>query len=152
MWKEAFANDEWLAGFDGAEGVLAELDRIRNHFAETDDIYSFYNAVSVGCTLMNGVVRVGRRVGEFVKKVAEIEEDLTSVLNKMCVKRAKVENDAIVEFAERIGAAASSGWKDALTFAIDLSGDARVSIDAAFPGVVCDGEGNEVSERSHKIM
>ncbi|GMH87029.1 hypothetical protein TrVE_jg13490 [Triparma verrucosa] len=147
VWKEAFANDEWLAGFDGAEKVLAELDRIRNHFAETDDIYSFYNAVSVGCTLMNGVVRVGRRVGEFVKKVAEIEEDLTSVLNKMCVKRAKVENDAIVEFAERIGAAASSGWKDALTFAIDLSGDARVSIDAAFPGVVCDGEGKELSPK-----
>ncbi|GMH73721.1 hypothetical protein TrLO_g14525 [Triparma laevis f. longispina] len=147
VWKEAFANDAWLTEYDGAGGVLEELDRIRNHFAETDDIYSFYNAVSVGCALMQGVVRVGKRVGEFVRKVGEVEDDLCSVLNGMCVKRAKVENDAIVEFAERIGAAASSGWKDVLNFAIDLSGDARISIDATFPGVVSDGEGKELSPR-----
>ena len=43
-----------------------------------------------------------------------------------------------MEFASRIGAAASAKWKTPLVFAIDLSHDERTSIDADYPGVVFD--------------
>ena len=125
-WTEVLSTDEFLSSkADGALEVKAELEWLQHHFLETDDIPAYFNAVAVTCGLTDRLIRIGFRLKTFSSKVEEVQLQLSSSLDRMCKKRAKVESDAIVEFASRIGAAASTKWKGLLVFAIDLSHDER---------------------------
>jgi hypothetical protein len=67
-------------------------------------------------------------------------------MNSICVKRAEFENNCILNLASRMGKAAAGHWKDgSLQFRVDLSGDANVSNDAKYPGVVLDSRNGNFS-------
>ena len=125
--------------------IVSAAEELISDLVAKDDIDGYYEVVLVVSTMVTLLARISFRVNKMSSTADGVTEKLLSSLDSMCTRRAKFETGSIVEFAARIGDAASTGWKADLKFAMDLTKDNRVSKDADYPGVVFDTRGERIT-------
>jgi len=128
-----------------ARSLTERISQSAAGFLEANDITSYFDCGVIMSRVVDALVRIEARNVSFATQAEEVSAHLCVEMDRLCVKRALFENKCIAGLAARLGKAAAAHWKESFQFRVDFSGEANVSVDARYPGLVFDSCGKNFS-------